>query len=99
MSVDVLTYALARKYANELVSGLGAIKGSPCTIASIVEGEAGSTITFAWAGNDGTTQTTELLIPHGINETERTELMTDLQAYIDEQMELVEPDNIDDGEI
>lgn len=99
MSVDILTYALARKYANSLVNGLGAIKGAPCTIASIKETPEGSVITFGWTGEDGTTQSQDLLIPHGLNETERTELMTDLQAYIDEQIELVEPDNIDDGEI
>ena len=97
--IDILTYALARKYANNLVNGLGAIKGAPCTISSIVEIEDGSVITFNWTGNDGAIQAQQLLIPHGINETERSELMTDLQAYIDEQIKLVEPDNIDDGEI
>lgn len=99
MSVDILTYALARKYANDLVNGLGAIKGAPCTISAIVESEEGSVITFSWTASDGTTQTQELLIPHGLSETERTQLMTDLQAYIDERIELVEPDSIDDGEL
>lgn len=97
--MDVQTYAMARKYVNDTANSLGAVKGSPCTISSIVEESDGSIITFSWTGEDGTKETQSLKIPYGISETDKAGLIADLQKYIDEQVSVVEPDSIDDGEI
>lgn len=97
--MDVLTYAMARKYVNDTVNGLGAVKGAPCTISSIVEDSDGSTITFSWTGIDDTTQTQTLKIPYGISETEKEEISVELQKYVEDLIQKSEPGSIDDGEI
>lgn len=63
--MDIVTLALARKYVEETAKGLGAVKGSPCTIKSITEGENGSTVVFAWTGADGVEQTSSTFLPRG----------------------------------
>ena len=63
--MDIVTLALARKYVEETAQGLGAVKGSPCTIKSITEGEDGSTVVFAWTGVDGVEQTSTTFLPRG----------------------------------
>lgn len=63
--MDIVTLALARKYVEETAQGLGAVKGSPCTIKSITEGEDGSTVVFAWTGADGVEQTSSTILPRG----------------------------------
>ena len=58
-------YKAAKKYADDTLKGLGAIKGSPCTIKSITEGEDGATIVFAWTGSDGVEQTETAFVRRG----------------------------------
>lgn len=41
MAFDAAAYAAAKKYVDDTAKGLGAVKGSPCTIKSITEGENG----------------------------------------------------------
>lgn len=63
--MDAVTLGIAKKYVDETAKGLGAVKGAPCTIKSITEGEDGSTIIFAWTGADGTEQTGTTFLPRG----------------------------------
>lgn len=65
MAFDGATYKAAKKYVEETALGLGAVKGSPCTIKSITEGENGSTVVFAWTGADGVEQTSSTILPRG----------------------------------
>jgi hypothetical protein len=47
--MDVITYALSRKYTQDTVQGMGAIKGASCQINSIVDNLDGThDITFLW---------------------------------------------------
>lgn len=64
--MDVITYALARKYVEDTAIALGAVKGAPCRIQSIVEDDDKSTITFAWTGDDGTNKTSVLTVKNGL---------------------------------
>ena len=64
--MDVVTYALARKYVEDTAIALGAVKGTPCRIQSIVEDDDKSTITFAWTGTDGTNKTSVLTVKNGL---------------------------------
>lgn len=48
--MDILTYSLSKKHTEETVVGLGALKGAPCTIQSIVEDDSGKLVTFKWTG-------------------------------------------------
>lgn len=63
--MDILSYALSKKYTNDTVIGLGALKGASCTIQDIVETDEGSVVTFKWTGTDGTVQTANLAIKNG----------------------------------
>lgn len=63
--MDFATLAAAQNYVNKTAQSLGAVKGAPCTIKSIIEGEDGSTIVFSWTGADGTEQTRSTFLPRG----------------------------------
>lgn len=63
--MDVITYALAKKYVNKTASALGAVKGAPCTIKSITETDIEIIVVFGWTGTDGTSQTSTITIPKG----------------------------------
>lgn len=58
--MDVVTYALARKYIEQSLQGVGALKGKNATISSITTIDGGSQITFAYTLDDGTQQTSTL---------------------------------------
>ena len=68
--MDILTYSLSKKYTEETVVGLGALKGAPCTIKSIVETDIGNVVTFKWTGIDGTEQTASMTAKHGSSITD-----------------------------
>lgn len=63
--MDVISYALSKKYTNDTVIGLGAIRGANCTIKSIVHQDGINTVTFEWTGTDGTVQTSEMIVNDG----------------------------------
>ena len=63
--MDIVSYVLSRKYTDNTVIGLGAIKGAPCTIKSAVHQDGQNILTFEWTGNDGTKQTTVITIYDG----------------------------------
>lgn len=64
--IDILTLALARRYTNEAIDGLGVMKGAPCTVESVVDNGQSCIITLRWVSNDGAEQTTEFEIRHGL---------------------------------
>ena len=66
--LDVITLAIAEKYTRDTVIGLGALKGSPCTISKVEEVSDGTEITFRWTGDDGTTiNTRKIKVKDGIS--------------------------------
>jgi hypothetical protein len=56
MPIDVLTYAASRKYVEETADALGAVKGAPATIKSIVHQNGVNIVTFEWTGDSGAKQ-------------------------------------------
>lgn len=66
MAIDLITLALARKYTKDAVNGLGAIKGAPCTVDSVIDNGVSNVITLKWTGVDGADQTSVVEIQHGI---------------------------------
>lgn len=63
---DIEILSIAKTYVNETVIGMGAIKGAPCQIKSIVENPAGVwTITFQWEDTTGATHTDALVLHDG----------------------------------
>ena len=47
-------YSLSRKYVDETLVGMGALKGAPCEVASIVSNNGITTITLQWTDTAGT---------------------------------------------
>ena len=62
---DVISYILSRQYTKKTVIGLGALKGSPCTVESVVKQDGQNIVTLKWTGTDGTVQRTEVVIDDG----------------------------------
>ena len=66
--MDILSYALSKKYTNDTVIGLGAIKGSPATVKSYAYDVDGNTIiTFEWTATDNTKRTSTVSVKKGID--------------------------------
>lgn len=63
--MDIISYALSRKFTEDTVIGLGALKGANCTISSIVHRDGINIVTFEWTGTDGTTKTSEMIVNDG----------------------------------
>ena len=55
--MDIITYVLSRKYTDKTVKGLGALKGAPCKVESIVPIQGGQRITLSWETDDGIKET------------------------------------------
>ena len=66
--------AASKKYTEETLIGLGALKGSPCTIKQIEEVKdtdgnvIANKITFEWTGTDGTVKTDSIVVKNGTGE-------------------------------
>lgn len=82
MSIDIITLALARKYTNDTANALGAVKGAPCTIESIVDDGEFNVITFGWTANDGTHQTSTMTVKHGVGADELHDALAQIAAAI-----------------
>ena len=63
--MDVISYSLSKKYTNDTVIGLGAIKGANCTIQSAVHENGKTIVTFQWTATDGTIKTTQIEVLDG----------------------------------
>ena len=65
--MDIVTYALSKKYVAESLDGLGALKGANCVIESIDTVPEGNRVTFSWTGTDGTIETSTMIVENGID--------------------------------
>ena len=63
--MDIISYILSRKYTDNSIVGLGAIKGANCTVKDIVHQDGINTVTFEWVGTDGTTKTRDMIVYDG----------------------------------
>ena len=56
--MDIVSYILSKAYVDKTLDGMGALKGAPCTISSIVDNPDGThDITFSWQDNQDPPQT------------------------------------------
>lgn len=67
IDIDIQTYALCKKYVAKTASGLGAVKGSPCTVKSVVKTNGVTTVTFEWTNFSGAKETSTATINDGIS--------------------------------
>ena len=63
--MDIVTYALSKKYVAKSLDGLGALKGANCIIESVDTVPEGNRVTFSWIGISGTKETTTILVKNG----------------------------------
>ena len=63
--MDIVTYALSKKYTQKSLDGLGALKGANCVIESVETVPEGNRVTFSWTGTSGTKETTTILVKNG----------------------------------
>lgn len=69
---DVEIIGILKSFVNQTLVGMGALKGAPCQILSIVDGTDDHTITFKWVDNEGDSHTSTLTIKDGRNGTNGT---------------------------
>ena len=63
--MDIVTYALSKKYTAKSLDGLGALKGANCVIESVDTVPEGNRVTFSWIGISGAKETTTILVKSG----------------------------------
>ena len=63
--MDIVTYALSKKYVAKSLDGLGALKGANCVIESVDTVPEGNRVTFSWTGISGAKETTTILVKNG----------------------------------
>lgn len=63
--MDIITLALSKKYTEETVIGLGALKGANCTVKSVEKKDGQNIVTFEWTGTDGTKKETKMYVEDG----------------------------------
>lgn len=61
--MDLIVKSLLEKYVDDSLVGVGALKGSPCTIKSKTAITGGTRVTFAWEDTEGVehTQTVDIM--------------------------------------
>ena len=60
-------YALSKKYTEESLIGIGAVKGAPCKVKSVVKTDGRSVVTLEWKDDLGATHTSEVYVNDGIS--------------------------------
>lgn len=63
--MDTLSYALSKKYTDEVVSGMGSIKGKNCVISSIENVDGVNRVTFTWTLDDGSVRSQTMDVVNG----------------------------------
>lgn len=71
--MDIISFALSRRYTDDSLIGLGALKGANCTIKSVVPvldadgNEIANEVTFEWTATDGTKETKMITVKNGLD--------------------------------
>ena len=67
MGLSAVTYALCKKYTDKSLDGIGALKGAPCTVQSVVKTDGRSVVTLEWQSNSGVIQTSKVYVNDGVS--------------------------------
>lgn len=65
--MDVVTYALSRKYTDISIKNLSGLKGADCRIESVTPTQDGNDVVFAWINANGNKETTTLSVKNGVS--------------------------------
>lgn len=70
---DVEIIGMLKSYINKTLVGMGALKGAPCTVKSVVDSGLNHTVTLEWTDNDGNKQTEDFVVKDGVDGTNGTD--------------------------
>ena len=65
--MDIATLAAAKRYTNETVIGMGALKGAPCTVKSVTPVTGGNEVILSWTATDGSVTETSFVVKDGVS--------------------------------
>lgn len=65
MMKDVEIIGCLKSYVNQVLVGMGVLKGAPCMVKSVVDSGDTHTITLEWEDTEGTTHETEFTVKDG----------------------------------
>ena len=58
-------YGASKKYIDDSLIGVGALKGAPCQIQSVTPTSTGNIVTFKWVDDNGESHTSTLFVESG----------------------------------
>ena len=67
MALDIIAIAIAKKYVDESLEGVGAIAGKPCQIQKKEAITGGTRVTFLWVDNSDVEHTTTMDVMNGVD--------------------------------
>lgn len=65
--MDIATLAAAKRYTNETVIGMGALKGAPCTVKSVTPVTGGNEVLLSWTATDGSVTENSFVVKDGVS--------------------------------
>lgn len=65
MGLDIISYALSKKYTDETADQFGGLKGASCKIKSITKQNGINTVTFEWKNDAGETRESQMIVNDG----------------------------------
>ena len=65
MGLSAVTYALSKKYTDNSLIGIGALKGAPCKVKSVVKENGQNIITLSWKDDLGVDHDTKVYVNDG----------------------------------
>jgi len=63
--VDIITYALSKKYTDETAMQFGGLKGAPCKVKSVEKRNGVNIVTFEWKNDAGEVRESQLVVNDG----------------------------------
>jgi len=64
--LDIIAYALSKKYTEETADALGAVKGASCRIDSITKVDGENIVRFKWIGDSGAVKYSTMKVTDGV---------------------------------
>ena len=81
--MDLISYALSKKYTKESLLGGGAVVGKNVTVSSITPIDGGNRVTFSYTLDDGTVKTSamDVMDGNGIAKVEKIKTVDLVDTY------------------
>lgn len=58
-------YAIAKNYVDKTLVGMGALKGAPCRVASVIKQDGQNIVTLEWTDADGNVSSSVMIVKDG----------------------------------